>query len=315
MPPTKTKTDYRKFFFSFGVELSTGSQLQGDCPFCSREGHFFVNPHTGQYDCKLCGESGNAWSFIRNYHAICLSSTTKTDYQSLSEDRGIKPVTLEHLQLALNPLTGRWLIPCNNLDGKLTNCYHAAPREHGGFNLLSTPSPCVQQLYLGDRIKSQDTVWVAEGHWDGMAWLEVLASLAQTSNGIKLKGRPNFTDPTRLLHTNAIVALPGATNFNKGWAKVFADKDVVLMHDNDPTRVLCPTCKGTEGYEPREHFADQPCPKCGSMETTGQLINPGRQGIERITKIFSESKHQPRSLQNISWRSDDPKDVRDLLFI
>lgn len=311
MPPTKNKTDYRKFYYSLGVELAVGNQLQGDCPFCGRDGHFFVNPHTGQYDCKLCGASGNNWTFIRDYHTLCLSSTSPEDYEALAEERNILPSTFEYLQYSKNPLTDKWMIPTNNPEGKLTNLYQAAKRDDGGYLLLSLPSPCVQQLYRADTItKEHDTVYIAEGHWDAALWIETLATVASTTNGVKLKARPNYNH--NLLSRNAVVAVPGATNFNKGWAQILKGKHVVLLHDNDPDRVLCKTCKGKPDYDPRSHFLGEPCPTCGSEETTGQVLNPGKQGIERITKILSESKHRVASLSKLAWQEGDPKDIRDL---
>lgn len=34
---------------------STGSQLLGDCPFCTKAEHFYVNKKTLLWDCKICG--------------------------------------------------------------------------------------------------------------------------------------------------------------------------------------------------------------------------------------------------------------------
>lgn len=314
MPPQKSQAaDYRKFYFAFGLELSPGTQLQGDCPFCLKSDHFFANPKTSQYDCKSCGASGNSWTFLREIHKVSLQATKDADYRQLSEDRGILPATFEHLQLAKSILSGKWMIPVHNLEGKLTNIYHVTRQGGAKFAIISSPSPCTQLLYLGERIKSAKHLWICEGHWDAMLLLETFAHLAHTTQSpthLKRKGKPNFDND--LLKDNAVVGLPGANNFNKTWVKLLANKHVYLLHDNDADRAICKTCRGSNGYKP--HPAGDPCPKCGGMETLG-VINPGKQGIERIVKLINSSQHHPSSLQKIGWEDGDPNDIRDLIYV
>lgn len=40
-----------------------GNQWRGDCPFCGKENHFFMNSQNGLFDCKSCGEVGNWFKF------------------------------------------------------------------------------------------------------------------------------------------------------------------------------------------------------------------------------------------------------------
>ena len=278
MPPkTDTqKVDYRKFFYAFGVELSVGSQLQGDCPLCEHGAHFFVNPHSGQYDCKLCGEQGNAWTFLGKYHEHILKQTTDEDYASLSRERGIKPATFKHLQLAKVPGQDKWIIPTNNPDGKLTNLYQMLPTESGGYMMMSSPAPCAQLPYRADTItKDTNTIWICEGQSDTAVWLEVLASLAKLGNGeFKLKGRPNFNND--ILKTNAVIGAPGCQTFKKHWLKLLDGKNVVVMFDND---------------------------------------DAGRKGVNRIVSMIGKSKYKPLSFQSLIWHENDPDkmDLRDVL--
>ena len=278
MPPkTDTqKVDYRKFFYAFGVELSVGSQLQGDCPLCEHEAHFFVNPHTGQYDCKLCGEQGNAWTFLDKYHEHILKQTTDEDYTVLSRERGIKAATFKHLQLAKVPNQDKWIIPTNNPDGKLTNLYQMLPTESGGYMMMSSPAPCAQLPYRADTItKNIDTIWICEGQSDTAVWLEVMASLAPLgSDKHKLKGRPNFENG--LLKTHAVIGAPGCNTFKKHWVKLLKDKHVNIMFDNDEA---------------------------------------GRKGVDRIINMIAKSKDKPLSFQRLMWGENDPDkmDLRDIL--
>ena len=69
-------------FRHHGVTLSgSGAQLKGTCPFCQKEGHFYVATATGQWDCKRCGLSGNVYNFLNEWHKVWLEATTPEDYE------------------------------------------------------------------------------------------------------------------------------------------------------------------------------------------------------------------------------------------
>jgi DNA primase len=75
-----------------GVNLETGqTQAKGDCPFCGKESHFYVNAKDGRWDCKSCLESGNVSSFLSKLHAFSLKETASTDYEELAEQRHLHP--------------------------------------------------------------------------------------------------------------------------------------------------------------------------------------------------------------------------------
>lgn len=41
----------------------SGSQYETDCPFCEKKRHLYMNPESGLWDCKRCGEKGNLYQF------------------------------------------------------------------------------------------------------------------------------------------------------------------------------------------------------------------------------------------------------------
>ena len=294
MPPTSKPTNYRKFYYALGIELKQGDQLIGDCPFpdCNATEHLFVSPKTGMWDCKKCGESGNHWTFIRKFHEAALSTTTSNNLKQLENNRQIKSQTLEWCRLALNPLNGEWLIPIYRLsnrsnsktdrsksasDSQIMNLYHAAKDKDGKFRLLSLPAPCKQLVYTLNPIQSTTTtVWVLEGHWDAMVWLEVLGCLRPRPGSpgrFKLRATPSY-DESPLLTTNAIWGLPGATTFPTEDLKMLGGMDVKLILDNDQA---------------------------------------GTKGMDRVPALLEKNKIQVSSLQKINWKETDPNDIRDLL--
>jgi predicted transcriptional regulator len=204
--------DYSKPFTFHGVELTnTGSQFKGDCFLCGKENHFYVSPKTGQWDCKSCGEKGNVATFLRLLHESFLGETTDEDYRELAKLRvGIPAKAFRRYGIALNSITGSWLIPIYNAKGKLANL--RAWDSHKGVN-YSTPT-CATHAFLIHKIKENTPIMVVEGEWDAMALEHLLRQVDAYAN-------------------HSVVAVPGATTFKEDWAKYFANRDVYLLYDHD----------------------------------------------------------------------------------
>jgi hypothetical protein len=47
-----------------GLSNSSKNNISGNCPYCAKEGHFFINVKTWLWDCKKCGESGNLFKLL-----------------------------------------------------------------------------------------------------------------------------------------------------------------------------------------------------------------------------------------------------------
>ena len=283
MPPQNAQqnpVDHRKFYYAFGVTtVFKNNQLLGQCPFCQKENHFFINKNTGQFDCKSCGVSGNNWSFIQKFHAMLLEKPQS--YGWLVGNRYLKTETLEHCQLVEAP-TGEWLIPVRSQKDVIVNLYRAyieTKEDREKLTVISSPSPCSQHLYRADTIKAHHKrIYVCEGHWDAMALIEIMAHLQVSTiddqPSLKMKGSPNYNGD--IFQENAIVAVPGATTFKEGWLPIFKGKEIVLIFDND---------------------------------------KPGRLGCDRLVNMIQESSHRPATLAKVIWKDDDVKDVRDLLAV
>lgn len=187
------------------------TQVYLDCPFCGREdGKFSINTETGVWRCFVCAEGnerggGNIYVFIGRWLSQCLEST---DYSELLEDReGIDEETLLRWNVAYNPLTGDWMIPGYNHEGRLSNLYrYRIGRGCWGLKKIK------HQLFGVDKFKGDsEVVYVVEGPWDAMAVYQVL-------------------EPGE-----SVLGIPGCKVFNSAWAKseLFQDREIVFLLDND----------------------------------------------------------------------------------
>ena len=85
----------------------TGDQWVSGCPFCGKENHFYANPQTGQWDCKVCGESGNAITFLTKMAEQYAGEMRDSDWQRLARARGLPQKWLRRWPFPCPPL---WLI-------------------------------------------------------------------------------------------------------------------------------------------------------------------------------------------------------------
>jgi len=286
---TKKETPAKlKPFYFHGLDLawSGGKEAEGDCPLCGKEAHFFVNKTTGQWDCKVCGEGGNIYTFLSGLLALAIEQTTAEDFEELSEDRGIEPAAFKAWQIAKNPIDGNWLLPAFNDKGKLANLY-----KWEGERPFGTPGLNVWPFGLHNLKKGQSTVWIAEGPWDGLSLWSALQSVRKGPGGKLIKTR---NSKKCLGATEAVIAVPGANTFKTGWLPLLAGKTVRLVFDND---------------HPRKTPA-------------GKTVRPGWDGMKRIGKLVSEDGNgeSPKAIERLYWGKTghskglvDGYDVRDLI--
>lgn len=218
-----------KPFIFHGVDLSpAGSQYQGDCPLCGKESHFYVNPKTGLWDCKVCGESGNADSFLLKLWRESLRQTTNADYAELSEDRGIPARVLKACGLAVSVINNRWLIPSRKPPANAKGIPNLCLCDNATLRPYSTAERKQQLMRPANKNQDAGTLWICEGQWDAMALQGVLQR-------VKADGKP-------LSDTNAVVGLPGAKSAHELLTDQCKGKDVKIVLDNDKSGR-----EGTEG--------------------------------------------------------------------
>ncbi len=206
--PTNIKT-----FACHGVDsLEDGGDGNwgGDCPFCGKELHFFMNADTGKWDCKVCGKVGNIITFLGAIAAERHTDTTRGKWRRLSQDRGIPVRILMKRKLGWDSTNKCWLIPCHSESGTVRDIRRWSKKG------MKTTAGCKTQLFGADQLavaKRGARVWLCEGEWDAMAMDWLLAE--------------------RGLKDDVVVAVPGATIFKKDWVKMFAGLDVMTLYDAD----------------------------------------------------------------------------------
>jgi hypothetical protein len=188
------------FEFHTGFEaVPVGTnQMQMQCPFCLKDGHFYFNPDKDLWDCKVCQKSGNTYTFIQTLYDHCLK-----DVSALK--KGIPRHILEKNGVRWNPFNETFVIPTYR-EGKMNNLIKYVERAN---TLYATPS-LETTLFNWDEV-TEEEIWLCEGHWDKMA--------AETMFGSE--------------HPITAIGVPGANSFRDSWCGAFRDKDVVLMYDND----------------------------------------------------------------------------------
>lgn len=201
-------------FHGVNFRKQQGKQHQGDCPFCDESNHFFVNEKTGQFDCKKCGVEGNAYGFLKQFHAFHLKQTKKEHYEALAELRGLTWQWWKNEKVAFDAVSERFLIPVKNLEGNIANL--AAAFEHDGkFQTWGTKG-CAAHLFGGEAIKDfNGTIYFCEGYWKRQALRYLL--------------QKNEVPESSYIVTGS----PGAATFKKPWVEALTGKEVVFCYDNN----------------------------------------------------------------------------------
>lgn len=205
-------------YFGLTTVATANGQHLADCPFCGKEDRFYISADNGKYECKVCSESGNVYTFMRHFYKDLESeSKSKTIAQKLEElakDRSLKVETLLKYGVRYYSDQREWIFPVRNLSGEIVNLriYHPGTLKTKGKGRALTGVP----LSLGglETVKEGvETIWLCEGEWDAMALSEMLSVIDD--------------------HKEAILWLPGAGTFKDSWLEVFRDKRIVLVYDKD----------------------------------------------------------------------------------
>lgn len=292
--------DALKTYIFHGVQIrySGGDEAVGECPLCGKANKFYVNATTSQWDCKVCGESGNAVTFLEKLWQQSYDSTPEARYEELASDRGLLySDTLVSWNVVVSHLTGEWLLPAYNSSGNIGQMYKYSWNSHEErMVLLATPqlNHHLYGLHLYDEDKEH--VLVAEGPWDAMALWETLGVSRRTEEGGGWAGKLQLTGSAAhsLQSEYNVVAVPSCNTFSEKWLSYFEGKHVTLLFDND---------------HPRSH------------PQTGAYIPPaGYAGMQRACQVLAKAEDPVESISYLQWGEEgyDPElpsgfDVRDML--
>jgi hypothetical protein len=310
---TQEQSEKLRPFTFHGLELeSVGNKRhKADCPFCGKESKFFVHEETGLWDCKSCQEKGNIPVFLQKLYEESKNNTKETDLAALAKDRQLPASIMLEWGIVKSAINGDYLIPAHNTKGTLANLHKVVKGKDGKWLILGTPGCNLHPFGTHLLNKTKQTVWVAEGPWDGIATDWALRQITDT----KGKGYVKSDNPKTALHkTHGVMAIPGAGNFQPEWSQHLDSKTAMLCLDNDHPHVRCLKCK-------EKRTKATPKCQCGSKETMGQTLQAGWQGSKRACKVIGESGLLPKSLYRLKWGEDgfDPElkhgyDMRDLMI-
>lgn len=192
---------------SLGVSFSDddGKEFRGTCPFCGKE-KFHVNSKSGKFQCFVCGSTGNPVIFLRRLWEESFEATTDDDYQQLVLDRGPFAEGFKEWGVCKSNITGQWLIPAGNVNGKLTQLY-----RHTSYGPIAAAAMGHGLFGVQNFNPNATFVDICEGPWDGMAWAEATMSWED----------------------NTVVSSPGCNVWKASWRNLFKDKVVRILYDSD----------------------------------------------------------------------------------
>jgi len=310
----ETPPELRPYIFH-GLDLEwskSKKNAQGDCPFCGAEDRFGVQTETSKWQCWSC-DSGNKHTFIRRILEESKSHTTDKDYEQLKKERGFHSVKImKEFGFVKSYLNGDWLIPAGrNKNNEVMSAY-----RYVGGNVLPTPTMGVQMFGDLERLPDCSTVYLCEGPWDTYALHEGMSTCQISGDGSGLFG--TASDTTFLEQEDAcVVGIPGVLNFSQKWAPQFANKNVVMMMDNDHPKIRCKDCRKSRSI----FLKEKSCPHCKSVEIYGSEVEPASvRGIKKSAGVLQSCSTPPNELFflrwgekgfNPEWRSGT--DVRDYL--
>lgn len=288
---SETPKGLRAFAFH-GVDFTShsGDEAIAECFVCGKP-KLYVNVETSQWQCKVCGNEGNALDFIRLLYDHSHARTS--DVSPVAEAKGLLfPETPLHWGVTRSVISGDFLVPGYGADGTISQVY----KYSFGTN-ITYPTPGlatterVGMFGVGAFDSAKPTTYVCEGWPDGMAWSEILRVTKRTDEGgTTMTG----AGKSSLFASANVVAVPGANVWPSSWCKLLAGQHVVFMYDNDHP---------------------------GVNEKTGADIPPtGIVGTKRAASMLKWGESPPASLSYLKWGPDgydlewkNHGDIRDLL--
>lgn len=200
-----------KGFEGHGLDLEGGAgsgQRNGDCPFCGKRGKFYVNESNGLWDCKVCGKSGNFLKFLELVAEMNEDVIAELELEALCKDRGLPAEAFAECNVGFNG--EKYTFPVRGPNGTVEDVRLYKP----GHKIMGSAG-CQTGLWNADKLAASDPrspVYLCEGEWDGMAmqWLV-----------------------RKLKKPGVVVAVPGANTFKRDWLKLFEERDVLVLYDND----------------------------------------------------------------------------------
>lgn len=144
-------------------------------------------------------------STILRWHRALLRN--KARLKEFRRARGLTKATIEEYQIGWDEETQSYTIPIRSADGVPFNVRHYRLGADSGRKIWSVKGLGTPRLFPEAMVQKNDALVICEGELDALIAIQ---------NGFP-----------------AVTGTGGATAWNDGWAKMFEDKSVVVMYDND----------------------------------------------------------------------------------
>lgn len=199
--------------FGFREKSTSGDHVIGNCPFCGKSDHFFLNitSPNKSWDCKKCLRQGGFKTFLFQMAEYCSDQFNPETSVKLIHDRGkaISYDTFKDAYVGFHPYTGQYILPVFDLKNDVVNI------KLYDFNSMRNSAGCDAAMYglwMNDFTKCSH-IFICEGEWDGLAFYEIIKKM-------------NLQDV-------GFISVPGAGTFKKDILPLLNGKIVYLLYDND----------------------------------------------------------------------------------
>ena len=206
------EANYSKFFSTYlrqTVPENHKGEIRLDCPLkdCENpDNHFYANCTDGTWHCKRCDTSGNARNLITLIHEQALEETIPSQYDFLSNLRGISADIFETAGFAYDSKCDRWLVPYYTYD-PLTKTFSPFLNNLGYFNpslpkdgfVIKKSAVLSMYLYnpgMHDYPMESKRAIICEGEWDTLAYYDT----HRTTSHLVL-GKPGAGFSVRMLQS------------------------------------------------------------------------------------------------------------------
>ena len=268
----------------FTLQKEGMTQYAGKCLFCGKDEHFAINKKTFQWDCKHCGRAGGTSMLLEQVAKFGVEHFKLNVAIKLSKYRGIQINILRKHKMGYLPVLGKYILPVCDFTGK--NIINIRVYNWGKKLLgLTNKNVC---LYGWEHLDNKKgLVWICEGHWDVMAFSEMLNN-----------------------EKDCILAVPGADIFKSDWLMLLKDRRVNILYHNDEA--------GNRGSVKLYNLLKS---KVNSMKfihwnpslKTGYDINDALVDNLNIDYVIKHLKDKPPSATDIEVKEKefDPEDILD----
>lgn len=184
----------------------------GSCPFCDKKGKFYVNSNEVMWDCKVCGEEGNWYTFLKRIAEFNARYFTGAAAMNFARNRDLPPEAFKPWGLGFDG--HQYTLPIQAPSGSDKWFVCDIRRKVINGPMMATSGGRIGLFnHRGLRNSSKDeVVYLCEGEWDGIA-------LAWLFNEIGKK--------------HVVVAVPGANTFKDEWLADFDGRHVRVCYDAD----------------------------------------------------------------------------------